>query len=320
MFMKSLHTKIVAYFKKENQLKYEVSLRKQLIIYFNSKMSIKEIELFLDIRLKDFNESYFKTYYPKYLKAFDEMNAINLLKYIDQVEGLKKELMQKVSKKLAYPLILIAFSLLVLIFFNNSVVPLLSDYINVSLHLIIKFTYYISLLLLLGIILLVICLIYISRNKYIQLQLYNRFSNYQFMKIVQIYYEMNFVYLLLTYYDLAYSTKQIFSSIRKYKDNPIAANLAYYAENDLIDGEGLLSTINKMNISTIFKQVLNISINSNTFSQTLHSYNNNLNYQLDYQINKIGKIMYVFAYIYLMVLLIVFYSILSLPLQMINII
>lgn len=316
--MKLLLLKIKNLLSKYQAQRLQVKLRKEINSYASANLTTFEIEAFLNISFNDFDQAYFNKFYPKFAYLYSDVTSLQLLKYIEEKNNFKKTIENSLLKKLAYPIFLLIFSLVILIVFKKGILPLLADYISLTMLLLINIAYYLSLLLVTIICLLLIFIAYIIYQKDLYIIVSKRLLNKP-ITLLDYYYQQIFTYLIISYYQAGYSTKDIFLKINKYKDNPITANLAYFINNDLDLGLGIKQGLNAMRVSEDFKRILILALEQENFIKIISSYHLSLKVKIDNEINKYSKILYAFVYAYLLILLILFYSILSLPLKMIDI-
>lgn len=302
---------------RKDQQKY-LELFKNISLLSESKLKIQEIEVFLNIDFNNFDKTFFNNYFKEYAAIVDTMNPINSIIYINFNENLKTTIINSFFKKIFYPLFLITSSFITLIIFKNSLLNLLQDYTTTKVVFFVNFYYYASIgLIIIIIITLIFTLILISRKDILILS-FNRFRNFSIFEIIEIYFLKSFIYLLLLTSDEGYSTIETFVFINKLKNNQIVSNIAYFLNSDLEDGLGIEKSIANMRINDKFKNVLRYSIKSSDFRAFIKAYDIQLDSEIMYQINKLTKILFAFAYFYIALLLLLFYQIILLPLTMIN--
>lgn len=316
--MKRLFTKVKQSFiiakKREEYLKVFSNIR-----YFTeSNIKIHEIELFLDIRIDDYDEVFIQTYFSKYEYLYEKLNIMTVLIYISFIEELKTKVIKDLLKKLLYPFVLLTVAIVTLFIFKHSLIRLLNDFITPTLTFLVNIFYFLSILavILLFIGLIIVLIVHKNNDKY--LMLYNLISHKSILSIIEVYYIKIITYLLLIAYKDGMSTSSTMMLLRNFKGEPIVSNIAFYLTSDLQDGLGLDKSIRKMKTSKGFKRILTFAIQSDKYEHFLNLYNKQLDSQLEAEITKISKVIYTIAYVYIGLLIILFYKILGLPLSMID--
>ncbi len=316
--MKRLFTKVKQSFiiakKREEYLKVFSNIR-----YFTeSNIKVHEIELFLDIRIDDYDEVFIQTYFSKYEYLYEKLNIMTVIIYISFIEELKTKVIKDLLKKLLYPFVLLTVAIVTLFIFKHSLIRLLNDFITPTLTLLVNIFYFLSILamILLFIGLIIVLIVHKNNDKY--LMLYNLISHKSILSIIEVYYIKIITYLLLIAYKDGMSTSSTMMLLRNFKGEPIVSNIAFYLTSDLEDGLGLDKSIRKMKTSKGFKRILTFAIQSDNYEHFLNLYNKQLDSQLEAEITKISKVIYTIAYVYIGLLIILFYKILGLPLSMID--
>lgn len=318
MFMKSIKINFFKYFNKEKQVKQQIVLCEEICTALNAKLSIHHIEQYLNIQFNDFNEQYFKHYFPKYYHLYSKLTIIELLIYIDYTLKLRSKIKQLIFKKIAYPILLIVFSYLILIVFKFAILNLLHEYMNYKVRLYTNVLFYGSTCMLLIIIMTFILLIVIEQKKDLKLMLIKQLPNYILFNMYRSYYQHIFIHLMLQAYQRDTSTKNMFQYIKAYQDNPIIANLAYYLDHDLDLGLTFLQAIDKMSLNEDFKKMLSVAIHQQNFEEIMAAYQSVSYDRLERDIIRMSQYLMITTYLYVGLLLMLFYSILSLPLQLIH--
>lgn len=295
-----------------------LDLFKSISILSDSKLSIMEMEIFLNIEISNFDKEFFNKYFQEYTSIIDNMNPLNSIVYISFNEELKTNIINSLLKKIIYPLFLIISSFVTLIIFKQSLLSLLKDYTTNKLNILVNLFYYFSLILIIIIIIILVFTSFLFKRKDLLILSFNRFRNISILEIIEIYYLKSFIYLLLLTHNEGYSTLETFVFINKLKSNQIVSNIAYFLNSDLEDGLGIEKSISNMRINDKFKNVLNYALKSSDFRQFVLAYDSFLDNDIKFQIDKLTKILFIFAYIYIAALLLLFYQIILLPLTMIN--
>lgn len=290
----------------------------QIAFLAENDLSPAEIESFLNISLLDFNQEFFTKAYKQYSNLLGYLNTIQLISYINFNEKFKKELFSSLSKKIIYPIFLIGFAFTTLVIFKFSILPLLESFGQSRAMIFINIFYYLSIIVTIIIVLIIILSIYVFKNPTYSIIVYFRLYNFRIFKVIESYYLTILAHLLISFDNQGLSTYQTFKLINKFKGSTIVSNLAYFVSSDLEEGAGLENSINNMKINDSFKNILILGIKSNKYNKLLLQYSKKLVYDIEREILYIARVLLVFAYVYIGIIVLVLYKILSLPLSLIN--
>lgn len=296
----------------------EKEILEKIAFLAENDLSPAEIEVFLNISLLDFNEEFFKKSYSQYTSLLGYLNILQLISYINFNEKFKKDLLQSLSKKIIYPIFLIGFAFITLLIFKFSIIPLLASFSEGRAVIFVTIFYYLSILISIFIGLVIILAIFTFKNPTYSLIVYFKLYNFRVFKVIESYYLTILCHLLISFDNQGMSTFQTFKLINKFKGSTIVSNLAYFVSCDLEAGSGLEASIKNMRINESFKNILILGIKSNKYNQVLNQYSKKLTYDINQEIAYIAKILLVFAYVYIGIIVLVLYNILSLPLSLIN--
>lgn len=316
--MKRLFTKI-----KVELLEFK-SRNKYLLIFNDIKtlsengLSPLEVELFLNVDLTNYNSEFLLRYFKSYEGLLTYLNIIELCSYISYVETFKEDLILKTIKKMLYPIFLILMAFLTLYIFNHSLIKVMEDFISSELLIFVRGLYYTSFMVI-GIILVsIIIFILVFKNPVTSILGYNRFLHLKFFRCIEFYYLSIFSYLLMSFYEAGYSTHESLLLINKFKDNRVISNLAYFLNSDLHEGSGIEESIDNMLVDSSFKKVLSFSMKSQNFSTLIKQYSNQLQINIEKEIDNIAKILYLISYVYIGIVVLVLYKVISLPINMLS--
>ena len=283
-----------------------------------NNLSISEIELFLDIKLTDFNKEYFNKYFSEYVNLINHLNTIQLIQYINFNEQFKKETLTLVFKKLFYPLFLIVFAFLTLTLFKFSLIQLFEDTLSNTLLVFINSIYFTSLTLIIFIILVALFILFTFRNTTYFLLIYHRIYKFRVLKPIELYFLNILTHLLLSFYKEGLSTKSTFELINQFKGNSVISNIAYFLNSDLEAGSSISDSIKNMKTTDEFKRVLLFAIKSNNFESLIGKYALKINEDLIRELNYLANVFSFLAYLYIGVVIVLLYKIISLPLSLIE--
>ena len=296
----------------------DIELLEEVTFLAQNNLSTNEIEEFLGIKLSDFNEEYFKKNFYKYHNLFSTLNSLELIAYISFDQKLKKSLTSSLIKKIMYPVFLIVFAFVTLITFKFSILPLFESFSDKSFLVVINLFYYASLSSFLFIIIFSIFTIYIFKNPTYFIILYYRFYKFRVFKIIELYYISVLSHLLISFDNQGLSTFQTFELINKFKGNTIIANLAYFVSVDLADGAGLENSIKNMQIDENFKNILIMGMRTNNYNILLNKYNDKNIRDIYKEIDYISRLLLITSYLYIGIIVLLLYKILSLPISLMD--
>ncbi|NLC54772.1 MAG: hypothetical protein GX769_02710 [Erysipelothrix sp.] len=300
------------------------SNRKQLkilneITYLaNSSLSINEIENFLNIEIGMFDRDYFDRYFKEYSQLLSHLNNLELIAYISFTQNLKLELIKNLLNKIVYPFVLISFAFLTLITFKFSVMPLFESFSDKNFISIINIFFYLSVIVFVILILLLFFAIYIFKKPTYFIILYYRFYQFRILKIIELYYISILSHLLILFDKQGLSTYQTFDLINKFKGNTIIANLAYFVSVDLEKGSGLETSIQNMHINQNFKNVVLLGMKTNNYVKLLSQYSEKTFNDILSEIGFLSKFLLMTSYLYIGIIVLLLYKILSLPIGLID--
>ena len=283
-----------------------------------SGLKINEIEEFINVKISDYDLRYFKENFKNYTNLNSYLNSIELIAYITFIEKIKTTTLNRLVKKIIYPIILITFAFVTLLTFKFSVMPLFESFSKQNFLAIINLLFYISVTFLSCIVILVIFYIYVFRQPDIFIMLYYRFYNFRLFKIIEMYYICILSHLLITFDNQGMSTYNTFSLINKFKGNTIIANLAYFVSADLAKGSGLEESIKNMHINNNFKNIIIMGMRTNNYNKLITQYNQKMTKDIIREIDLLSNALLFIAYSYIGIIVIFLYQILSLPISLIN--
>lgn len=302
--------------KKSN--KSQLKTLEEITYLAESGLKINEIEQFLGISLSDYNFIFFKKHFNKYLNLCDHLNNLELIAYITFNEKLKSRLISTFLKKIIYPLLLIGFAFITLLTFKISVLPLFESFSDQNFLPVINTCFYLSIILFIVIIILIIFTIYVFNKPSYFIILYYRLYKFRLFKIIELYYVCILSHLLLSFDNEGLSTLQTFQLINKFKGNTIISNLAYFVSADLDKGQGLEKSIKNMHINENFINIIIMGMKTNNYNKLLTQYNKKMVKDILNEVDVVAKILLFMAYVYIGMIVLMLYKILSLPINLIN--
>lgn len=312
--MKSwLNTKISKKTKKS-----ELSLLEEITFLANNNLNPAEIEEFLGIKLTNFDTDYFTVNFSKYSSLNAHLNTLELIAYINFDQQLKKSLISALAKKIIYPIILFCFAFVTLLTFKFSILPLFATFSDIKTIYLINIFYYLSLGLFVFLIFLFFSIIYIFKHPSYFIMLYYRFYRFKVFKVIEHYYICILCHLLISFDNQGLSTYQTFKLINKFKGNTIIANLAYFVSADLDDGSGLEKSILNMQVNDNFKNVIIMGMRTNSYNKLLTEYGKKTVNDIYTEINYLSKLLLITSYLYIGIIVLLLYKILSLPIGLID--
>lgn len=283
-----------------------------------NNLSISEIEQFLGIKLSDYDKVYFEKNFHKYTNLFDHLNVLELIAYINFDQTLKKNLLYSLAKKIIYPTVLIVFAFITLLTFKFSVLPLFESFGSKSTLAAVNIFYAISIIMFISIVFLAVFTLYIFKRPTYFIMFYYRFYQFRLFRIIELYYISILCHLLISFDKQGLSTFATFKLINKFKGNTIIANLAYFVSADLEEGTGFRKSIENMQIDQNFKNVVVMGMQSGKYRQLLLQYGEKTIMDIESQISYISKFLLIITYLYIGIIVLMLYRILSLPISLIE--
>lgn len=283
-----------------------------------SGLKINEIEQFLGVSINEYNFEFFNTYFKKYINLYKHLNNIELIAYITFNEKLKSDLLSTFLKKIIYPLLLIIFAFITLLTFKISVLPLFESLSDQNFLPIINLFFYTSVTLFVIVFFFIMVTIYVFNKPTYFIILYYRFYRFRLFKIIELYYICILSHLLISFDNEGLSTFQTFELINKFKGNTIISNLAYFVSADLAQGSGFETSIRNMHINENFINIIIMGMKTQNYNKLLSQYNKKMIKDILDEINILSKALLFMAYVYIGMIVIFLYKILSLPISIIN--
>lgn len=283
-----------------------------------NNLSPNEIESFLSLDLLLFNNDYFNKHFKAYSNLTNSLNSLELITYINFNEKLKKDLLTKLLKSFIYPLILFFSAFITLIMFKYSILPLFQSVNNNESFLIVNIVFYISLVIIFISLISITLSVFVFNNPTYYLMFYLRFYKFRIFKLIEYYYIVILSHLLITFDNQGLSTYQTFVLINKFKGNTVIANLAYFVSADLEAGSGLEKSIKNMQINPKLKNVIILGMQTNKYNLLLNQFQNKTLNDIYNEIDKISKLLLITSYIYIGIVVLLLYKILSIPLSIID--
>ena len=281
-------------------------------------MSVKEIESFLDINFQNLNKNYFLNNFNKYANLCDNLNVLEVISFISFDQSLKKRIKSLIAKNISYPIFLIFFGFFTLTIFKFSLLPLLSDFSITFTIFLVNVIFYFSIIFFILIFLLTFLLFFTFSNPAYFILIYYKLYQFRLFKTIELYYLSILSHLLISFDKEGLSTQQTFKLINKFKNNTIIANLAYFVSANLESGNSFNKSIEKMQVSKNFKNILLLGIKSGRYQQLLHEYQKKTVSNLKNEILFISKVLSFTAYMYIAIIIVLLYKIISIPLEMLN--
>lgn len=316
--MKRLFTKVKQKILwKRNKQKHD-NLFSDVNRLLQSQLSTQEIQLFLNVDFSKFDHKFLNTYYSDYIYLADTLNILALISYIDFISQIKKDIRNQVFKQTIYPIILLMTAVGTLYVFKNYLMTLLSDYVEPFLSVLVSTMYFLTQISILFLFLLLIVSVILVNRKDYYLMAYSKLFNLRFFKLHETYHLKLMIQFLIIAYEDGLSTGKTFELMNRFKGETIISNIAYFVSEDLTEGYGINKSIENMRLSETFKKVLKFAIESDRYYEFIKSYNIQLDEQFKHEIKIVSRYLYTVAYIYIIILVLLFYKIMGLPLALID--
>lgn len=293
--------------------KYEQSL---ILNGLKSGLSFDLLCQYYDLEYESL-DTYLKTHNQR---IFKHLNAETQLEFIVEVDQLNSTIFQSIKKHLTYPIFLILLGAMLTVIYKVMFVPnivnMLKDF-GYQEDFMIKFGDIMYSFLLIVICVMVILFI-LCLNKTMRFLILIRFHNFKIMSLVKEMMTIRFVFC----YDFLLNKGQHAQSIIKYlrsmKGFEDVRWLTYHIHQDLDNGKSLDEAIDLPYIDSICVQLFKQGYLNNTLLSSLSEYINFGKNQIELKLKRWGQTLKVLSYVYIMIYIGLFYSLLFKPLQMLE--
>ena len=294
-------------------------LLKKVALLFQSGFSIQQIcqILNLDNVAQDQN---ILDLFEKYPVITKHLSLKDSCEFIYSYQSFLKEIKTVIIKALAYPIVLLVSSNLILIFFKNYFIPelsrgltLISFKINSYIFLIKAIIGFESAILILFFIFLLI----IRKPIFLNLTYEFLYSNNYFKTFLE-YYSLRFLIIFKKLLDLGLTTQEILILMSKLKDEKLVSYLAFHFKTALETGIDFISAILKLKVNHALKEVLLIAFYSPNKLEILEDYSHILKETFLINLKKLTTKLQYFSYLVVALVIMLLTQITLLPLESIN--
>lgn len=261
------------------------------------------------------------TYLKKqHKRIFKHLNAETQLEFIVEVDKLNSTIFQSIKKHLTYPLFLMLMGVMLTIvykvLFVPNIVSMLKDFGYQESYMV-KFgeLMYSILLIFLSI---MIVLFLFCLNKTIRFLIYIRFHNFKIMSLLKEILTIRFVFCYDFLLSKGHPAKSIIKYLRSMKGFEDVRWLTYHIHQDLDNGKSLDESIDLPYIDLICVQMFKQGYLNNTLISSLSEYIHFGMNQIELKLKRWGQTLKLLSYMYIMIYIGLFYSLLFKPLQMLE--
>lgn len=293
--------------------KYEQSL---ILNGLKSGLSFELLCQYYDLEY-DSLDTYLK---KQHKRIFKHLNAETQLEFIVEVDKLNSTIFQSIKKHLTYPLFLMLMGVMLTIvykvLFVPNIVSMLKDFGYQESYMV-KFgeLMYSILLIFLSI---MIVLFLFCLNKTIRFLIYIRFHNFKIMSLLKEILTIRFVFCYDFLLSKGHPAKSIIKYLRSMKGFEDVRWLTYHIHQDLDNGKSLDESIDLPYIDLICVQMFKQGYLNNTLISSLSEYIHFGMNQIELKLKRWGQTLKLLSYMYIMIYIGLFYSLLFKPLQMLE--
>lgn len=293
--------------------KYEQSL---ILNGIKSGLSFELLCQYYDLEY-DSLDTYLK---KQHKRIFKHLNAESQLEFIVEVNKLNSTIFQAIKKHLTYPLFLMLMGVMLTIvykvLFVPNIVSMLKDFGYQESYMV-KFgeLMYSILLIFLSI---MIVLFLFCLNKTIRFLIYIRFHNFKIMSLLKEILTIRFVFCYEFLLSKGHPAKSIIKYLRSMKGFEDVRWLTYHIHQDLDNGKSLDESIDLPYIDLICVQMFKQGYLNNTLISSLSEYIHFGMNQIELKLKRLGQTLKLLSYMYIMIYIGLFYSLLFKPLQMLE--
>ncbi|HLV49361.1 MAG TPA: type II secretion system F family protein [Erysipelothrix sp.] len=261
------------------------------------------------------------TYLKKQNKRiFKHLNAETQLEFIVEVDKLNSTIFQSIKKHLTYPLFLMLMGVMLTIvykvLFVPNIVSMLKDFGYQESYMVKFGELMYSILLIFLSIMIVLCLFCL--NKTIRFLIYIRFHNFKIMSLLKEILTIRFVFCYDFLLSKGHPAKSIIKYLRSMKGFEDVRWLTYHIHQDLDNGKPLDESIDLPYIDFICVQMFKQGYLNNTLISSLSEYIHFGMNQIELKLKRWGQTLKLLSYMYIMIYIGLFYSLLFKPLQMLE--
>lgn len=299
---------------------------KLILAYLENNLDFKLVKEHFKLphdTLEDYCLYVYKNHEQSYTKLRSSLSPLMALKYYFEYYSFKSNLLSNFISKMSYPLLLMIGVYILLTFFITQVIPSLIDIMSsfsttmTTFNLLYQFLWVIwcvITVLLLSCFIIALILINQQRQKLVVI-MFNQKRWFTFFK--KIYTHM-YAYMFLLLVKLGISTQHTLLMMKESTVSYFVRWLAQLTTVQLEQGQTLVQSFENNLLDEHFVTLISLALNHHDFVHYLQTYLNLNQQHLDQSLSRSSRILKTITYLFLALLMIVFYKILLLPMQIVS--
>lgn len=299
--------------------KADYFILERLKLLLDSGFSRQQVAQILDLADLENHPTlvYWKKRYPS---LFELLSLRDCCAFIYNFQLFKHEISQIIVKTLFYPLTLILAGNFVLIFFRRYFLLQLDLGLPQIAQEVLFYQNLLKTIMNLQVVVLLLFLfiLLILRQPIIRNMLYQLFYRKKLFLIVVDYFTLRFMVIFNHLSALGLTTALTLKIMTKLKNERIICHLAYDFQQQLEQGAFILKAIQTLNISQMMKEVFVIACHSPSKQQILEDYLHVFHTDYLKSLAKTAAMFQYVSYVFIGMIIVLLYQIISLPLQAIN--
>lgn len=289
----------------------------RVLDYLSVGLDLKHLDI--ELSLNEFVEAL----YPKeYSLLSQHLNAYDILLYLNEYSTIKEGLLKQVLKEGLYSLSLLIISYLLswffLVKFSVSVYDMISSF-DLDLGIISRYQTLVQIYLFFVHILvltLMIALI-LMRSKAFKILFY--IHGHKRIHLLETFITFRYAMIMSLFLKYGIKTQVMVSVMRQSSIDPFSRWLSYHVEDDLLSGHSFNKSLKQSFFDMPFVLLVEQGLLRNTFEKNLLKYIDFAKESLSHDISKLLKIFKTCVFLYLLILMAMFYSVLYLPMQIMEV-
>ena len=268
----------------------------------------------------DYLSPEFHNYFKAFISYLSFRDSLSLMISIKTKELNNKE---RTVKELTYPICLLLAVIVAIILFNglcfDSLIKTMTVF-KTDLSYLIIFKEIIDILVRLMIVIFVIILLmlwYFTRKKRI-VYAYILLQKYCPRSMIKEYFSANFITYYLECLKLGIKTKDSINILKSFKHQPLISFIAFHVDEAFLSGKDMKEAMKNPFLDSKVSRFINIAIYSNNIETMLETYLKNFDYRFSRYCRKLSKIIQIFSYVSIAIVIIFIYQILFIPMSIIG--
>lgn len=267
---------------------------------------------FIDVLTQNQKSSYFQ-----YLRILGKyMPLCDCIQSANEIDSNSNQLVKDILIKSVYPGFIFCFAYFMILFFSNSIAPMMSSFSSdTNSFILLDILKIVFSVLFFG-----LCIGFIA---FLISRVSSRFQDflYQYVKRLSIFQRIQSLQFSIVFNQLlknGISTKECFEILEKMTCLKLVSKNAKEITNLLRQGKTLESIFQELSFDSIFVHFLSIGIRTGNFSSILEIYQKQARYRLLRDTKKITSGIQIVSYVSVGLLVLVVYQVMLVPLNMLN--